>query len=156
MHQVLIHAINRNEAGCTVEVLPYISEAFDASKEIPETVVCPSLPFTYLSDLVWTDKAPDVVPEVHQAMRLLFPIPPVMFGLPNITGTACSSGGSWGSGSKFSGALYVTNGDLIDSGQEGGRNAAQINFDASRSSSIYSASNTVQPASLRYLACIKF
>ena len=47
-------------------------------------------------------------------------------------------------------------GNLIDSGQEGGRNAAQINFDASRSSSFYSASNTVQPASLRFLACIKF
>lgn len=76
-------------------------------------------------------------------------------GLPNITGTACSNGGSWEDGSKFSGALYVTNGKLIDSGQVGGREAAQINFYASRSSSIYSASNTVQPATMLAIACIK-
>lgn len=86
---------------------------------------------------------------------LMYPSSPVMFGSPNITGTACSSGGSWDSGSKFSGALYVTNGELTDSGQEGGQNAAQINFDASRSSSIYSASNTVQPATMLAIACIK-
>lgn len=151
VHQVLIHAINRNEAGCTVEVLPYISEAFDASKEIPETVVCPSLPFTYLSDLVWTDKAPDVVPEVHQAMRLLFPIPPVMFG-PNIIGTIgdIRRGYTSASGSFTvvnEGRSYNGNADILGS---------KFDFHASASSSIYGASQTNQPASIRFFACIKF
>lgn len=152
MHQVLIHAINRNEAGCTVEVLPYISEAFDASKEIPETVVCPSLPFTYLSDLVWTDKAPDVVPEVHQAMRLLFPIPPVMFGLPNITGSARIHSGRT---VDHSGALIqVRHG--TNAGDNGGwTNDYGIDIDASMSNSIYGVASTVQPQSLCLFACVK-
>ena len=33
--------------------------------------------------------------------------------------------------------------------------APKISFDSSRSSSLYGASDIVQPASLRYLACIK-
>ena len=62
-------------------------------------------------------------------------------GLPNITGTFTS--GSYGN-AGFSGAFYnnKTLGDRLDGGNYGRTNSG---FDASRCSSIYGSSSTVQP-----------
>jgi len=64
-------------------------------------------------------------------------------GLPNITGS--TSGIRWNDGSSASGAFNLTTsggGTGFISGSNGPRG---FDFDASRSSSIYGSSNTVQP-----------
>ena len=74
----------------------------------------------------------------------------MMFGdSPNITGIVH---GGWSEGSA-SGAFFRS---AMAANQEGG-NAAQgdFGFDASRSSSMYGGSGTVQPASLRLMPCIR-
>lgn len=72
----------------------------------------------------------------------------MMFG-PNITGIVH---GGWSEGSA-SGSFFRS---ATSANQEGG-NAAQgdFGFDASRSSSMYGGSVTVQPPALQSLACIK-
>lgn len=72
-------------------------------------------------------------------------------GLPNITG-GISDMPSWG-GSSGAISSWVKSGNHNDGG-EGGRYA--WNFDASRSSSIYGASNTVQPPAIALIPQIKY
>lgn len=77
----------------------------------------------------------------------------VSAGLPNITGTG-EVAKAW-SGVGWTGALWCE-GDI------GGRSASSwdggfnIYLDASRSSSLYGKSGSLQPASVRFLPCIKF
>lgn len=82
-----------------------------------------------------------------------------MFG-PNIIGEIASTNGlGVGNGnSSMSGALSMVYVDQRWAGFEdaAGKYLRSISFDASGSSATYGASSTVQPASLRYLACVKF
>jgi hypothetical protein len=67
-------------------------------------------------------------------------------GLPNITGAF----GSTGSGTTATGAFYRKSGSM-SSNAAGGSNADHTEFDASRSSSIYGNSTTVQPQAIKVL-----
>jgi hypothetical protein len=82
----------------------------------------------------------------------------VSAGLPNISGEGDWVFGGYASTGTFTGSMYhvslqnlpgATGGNDYYNGKPG------IGIDASRSSSIYKASSTVQPASVRLLACIK-
>ena len=79
-------------------------------------------------------------------------MPPLMFG-PNIIGTVPS--GMFKSASAPSGCFTreTTPQGHFDGGSYDGR---QLDMNASLVSSIYGDVSTVQPASLRGLACIKF
>lgn len=68
-------------------------------------------------------------------------------GLPNITGSVSrGSGATVGIFASASGALGITNSGTAGLRAEGtGSDKTNINFDASRSSSIYGNSTTVQP-----------
>ena len=81
-------------------------------------------------------------------------ISPVMFG-PNITGGITGFDYEKGSGKWVYGA-FVT--DSTHFGTSAAENycIAKVSFQAQRASSIYGSDLTVQPASLRGLACIKF
>ena len=77
---------------------------------------------------------------------------------PNISGEGDWVFGGYASTGTFTGSMYhvslqnlpgATGGNDYYNGKPG------IGIDASRSSSIYKASSTVQPASVRLLACIK-
>lgn len=76
-------------------------------------------------------------------------------GLPNITGTTKLNGGPWYTANMDSGALYQ---EAIHSSDSSGRNSngLSINFDASRSNSIYGASDTVQPPAVVLIPQIKY
>ena len=74
---------------------------------------------------------------------------PVMFG-PNIIGTA---GGLQYPDDIFSGSLYRVG--TCDKGYERDYGGTVFGLDASLSSSVYGASQTIQPSSMRFLACIK-
>lgn len=75
-------------------------------------------------------------------------------GLPNITGHL-STALEW-SQSRFDGAFRRDNQDGY--GPEGSKwtNSQLISFDASRSSTIYGASTTVQPPAMTVIYCIKY
>ena len=91
--------------------------------------------------------APVAVPTMP---RYPFEKLPLMFG-PNIIGQ--SPAGEHNS-EGYGGALYfkgTTKGDTAG----GGSVDQLLGLDASKSNPLYGASNTVQPASLRGLACIK-
>ena len=83
-------------------------------------------------------------------------------GLPNIGGAFGLDNENGGSISSFftrSGALYNTPNYSTDyrlSTHAGPAGNAGISFDASRSSSIYGSSSTVQPPALTCLICIKY
>ena len=83
-------------------------------------------------------------------------------GLPNIGGAFGLDNENSGSISSFftrSGALYTTPNYSTDyrlSTHAGRAGNAGISFDASRSSSIYGSSSTVQPPALTCLICIKY
>ena len=84
-------------------------------------------------------------------MNLVTPHAPVMFGVePNIIGTA---GGLQYPDDNFSGSLYKVG--VCDKGYERDYGGTVFGLDASLSSSLYGVSSAVQPASLRFLACIK-
>ena len=75
-------------------------------------------------------------------------------GLPNITGAATQRGGSWYQAGDYTGCMYSNRSDTEDSGGAG-HNGVTFYIDASRSSSVFDNSSTVQPASLRVLILIK-
>lgn len=84
-------------------------------------------------------------------------IPPVMFG-PNISGVDNPYGIEILDGySVLSGAFFSDSGNLqtMARGHSTGSQVGRITFDASRSAGIYGAATTVQPASVRVLACVK-
>lgn len=76
-------------------------------------------------------------------------------GLPNITGSIYSFFG--GGANTNEGALYqeMKQDSIIDNGN--GKNKwKSVNIDASRSSAIYGASNTVQPPAITYIPIIRY
>lgn len=74
-------------------------------------------------------------------------------GLPNIIGT---SQGEFGvMNVEYTGALTKSEATFNHGDRNTGNDVSTPSFDASRSSSLYGASTTVQPSSLRGLACIK-
>ena len=90
-------------------------------------------------------------PEIPVSARYESPKParPLMFG-PNIIGTA---GGLQYPDDIFSGSLYRVG--TCDKGYERDYGGTVFGLDASLSSSVYGASQTIQPSSMRFLACIK-
>lgn len=81
-------------------------------------------------------------------------------GLPNITGTfyitRCDTGDN---GSATDGKLFTFNGtgpSLNNYATYGGINSSRINFNASKSNSVYGNSNTVQPPALTMRYIIKY
>lgn len=84
-----------------------------------------------------------------------------MFG-PNIIGSVCYEKNGYGTGKNVytqTGPFSVSvneKGAAESGGNAGAGSNAQIDFDASRSNPIYGVAATVQPLSVRFLACIKF
>ena len=78
-------------------------------------------------------------------------------GLPNITGGIGNNNLiAWWTSGTTSGALSVqTKSDRYVNGNEGQTTVSGIYFDASKASEMYGRNSTVQPASMRCLACIK-
>lgn len=94
------------------------------------------------------EKAPDADWPLYPTT---LPVLPVMFGRPNITGY---TGAAWDDLSgDVTGAFYFSkNATEAGNGLSG---YWGISFDASRVTSAYGRSSTVQPASTRLLYCIK-
>ena len=78
-------------------------------------------------------------------------------GLPNITGGIGNNNLiAWWTSGTTSGALSVqTKSERYVNGNEGQTTVSGISFDASKASEMYGRTSTVQPASLRFIACIK-
>ena len=135
-----MHKSDRIEAGCTVEDEPYKSLERDAEKSIlagPLRFPPGQLPFSA------SLKAP--VPLTHDAVTV-----PVMFG-PNITGEFVAS--AYVPVGTQNGAFRV--GKIVDCPNKDNNGGHLFYFDASDSDSTYGATQTVQPASLRLILCIK-
>ena len=76
-------------------------------------------------------------------------------GLPNITGTVCTNAYYFGN-YDATGAMWASSGSgNRNTGDDGGSNT-KINFNASRSSSVYGASTTVQPPAVTVRFIIKY
>lgn len=75
---------------------------------------------------------------------------PVMFG-PNITGEFTAS--SYNTAGTQKGAFRV--GGIVDCPNKDNNGGHKFYFDASSSNGVYGSSQTVQPASLRLILCIK-
>ena len=131
-----MQAKHRSDEGCTVVLFPKIA--------FPEraTDTC-AVPFA--------TPLPPATTFVPSQLRLTgTDMEPMMFGLPNIIGAIrpySSPGGD------IEGAFLSEPGNSTAS--RGSGSGINILLDASSSSSIYGASNVVQPASQRFLACIK-
>ena len=97
----------------------------------------------------WMEKAPLSPNSLYPAELNPSPGAPVMFG-PNITGVVPCQKGTASSGA-FANQTETTGTRVT--GNE--RSGTAVTFDASRSSSIYSSSSTVQPPAIRFLPCIK-
>ena len=144
LHQNLMHGRKRTEGGCTVEDLPYMDDSRDALKSPLSSRYDP--PPIALAVSPTNRKAPF-------AMFCRESPPwksPVMFG-PNITGTK--------SGLVYqdhvpTGAFYIGDGMTYIDGIS--PVLRFVDFSAKRSNSLYGASSTVQPPSIRLLPCIKF
>ena len=79
---------------------------------------------------------------------------PLMFG-PNITGSAGAGKAGWHQDSFVpSGAFASTSEALMVGGGEVVTITGQ-NFNASRSSSVFGSSSSVQPPAIRFLPCIR-
>ena len=145
----------RRDAGWTVDDAPYrvldfVPDKSKDFKKLPPPAPCDVL-FALPSVTV---KAPDAVkPSAcmnHPSADVNLPL---MFG-PNITGAATQRGGSWYQAGDYTGCMYSNRSDTEDSGGAG-HNGVTFYIDASRSSSVFDNSSTVQPASLRVLILIK-
>ena len=75
-------------------------------------------------------------------------------GLPNITGGIGFMGG--GGVREVGGAFYASDGGVSYVHNTATINVAVAGFSAQRSDPTYGASNTVQPAALTILPCIKY
>lgn len=77
-------------------------------------------------------------------------------GLPNITGSANIYKIGYNGIGDASGAFYLSTGTRAGSGAAETGNNVAINFNASRSSSVYGNSNTVQPQTIKayYYICV--
>lgn len=79
-------------------------------------------------------------------------------GLPNITGSSSrtTDQGLLASSAAVQGAFHLASEFSYPSGvQPSSGKTIRLGFDASLSSSVYGASQTIQPSSIRFLACIK-
>lgn len=91
---------------------------------------------------------------------LRVPKRPLMFGpLPNISGSVEMEGASGAAllyaDAKVEGALQTKgSSSVVPNGTDG--NGKHLAIDASRVSAVYGGASSVQPASLRFLPCIKF
>ena len=137
-----MHKSDRTAAGCTVEDEPYKLLERDAEKSIlagPLRFPPGQLPFSA------SLKAP--VPLTHDAVTV-----PVMFG-PNISGRFEYH--AWAA--QRTGAFYEGTSGVLKTGGNTDRNSgdAMTRMDASRVTSAYGNSSTVQPSSLRLVHCIK-
>lgn len=116
----------------------------------------PTLVFPFQGVLLFPpESAPVAIKSLHATPKGL--IEPLMFG-PNISGEGDWVYGGYASKGKFTGAMYhvsLQNSCGATGGEDYYLGKPGIGIDASRSSSIYKASSTVQPASVRLLACIK-
>lgn len=99
---------------------------------------------------------------VHRACKLaracVPAVEPVAFTTdvraePNITGTFTEHGNT--SGLKCTGAFTGEARIGLNSNQGGAWDGGRVTMNSSRSSSVYGAASTVQPASTRLLYCIK-
>ena len=81
----------------------------------------------------------------------MVPEDPVMFG-PNITGNTGDRGGLTVD-ARDNGCFYIQ--DASRNFNDGEWSQVTLYLDASRSSSVFGGASTVQPASLRFLPCIK-
>ncbi len=81
-------------------------------------------------------------------------------GLPNITGSFTilgnSNGGAWGTGNGAFNNISSGSSRYFDSSSKGGTSTGGYSFNASRSSSIYGNSDTVQPPSVVMNYIIKY
>ena len=77
-------------------------------------------------------------------------------GLPSITGALNGVHGAGSGAPSGSGAFAVTSTGAAQGSADAYGNYANFSMDASRSSSIYGSSTTVQPKSLTLLPCIKY
>ena len=79
-------------------------------------------------------------------------------GLPNITGSSSrtTDQGLLASAAAVQGAFHLASEFSYSSGaQPSSGKTIRLGFDASLSSSVYGASQTIQPSAMRFLACIK-
>ena len=79
-------------------------------------------------------------------------------GLPNITGSSSrtTDQGLLSSAAAVQGAFHLASEFSYSSGvQASSGKTIRLGFDASLSSSVYGASQTIQPSAMRFLACIK-
>lgn len=142
-----MQANNRTDAGCTVDAVPYKVLDLEASKlnfAGPDVKATPVMAVPLVLENAPVGVVPFVFPTGWNV--------PVMFG-PNITGSTGSVVGY--SGQSASGAFSRS--DAGDATLQPGRlvTTASISFKASDSSSKYGGASSVQPPSLRLLACIK-
>ena len=96
------------------------------------------------------EKAPDADWPLYPTT---LPVLPVMFGVrtPNITGEFTAS--SYNTAGTQKGAFRV--GGIVDCPNKDNNGGHKFYFDASSSNGVYGSSQTVQPASLRLILCIK-
>ena len=146
----MIQARPRKEAGWTVELFPYRGVEMEASKErIFLSVDAVSKP----PEKRRPELSADSAPEYDCRPRSTYvPCLPVMFG-PNITGETDTTGTTCFR--NPAGAFYNTLTTLITANTNE-RSGVDINMNAQLSNSIFGGSDTVQPSSLRSLACIKY
>jgi hypothetical protein len=77
---------------------------------------------------------------------------------PNITGSSSrtTDQGLLTSAAAVQGAFHLASEFIYSSGvQPSSGKTIRLGFDASLSSSVYGASQTIQPSAMRFLACIK-
>ena len=129
------------DAGCTVSELPYSWEQLDASKV---NWYPPSF-FPFGASFCTPKEKDPSAPPYDEAVK-----DPVMLG-PNITGQLAPYDST---AEAYTGAfLFVGTSNGVTSNW---REIRRGGIDASRSSSLYGASATVQPPALELLPCIKF
>ena len=149
LHQDLMQKSERTDDGWTVDDAPYFASEFDAARAMSvmtdeSTFV---LPFHGVEDFP-PESAPLAVKSAQATSNGL--IDPVMFG-PNITGEFSAS--SYNTAGNQKGAFRV--GAITDCPNKENNGGHMFYFDASSSNGVYGSSQTVQPASLRLILCIK-
>ena len=79
-----------------------------------------------------------------------------MAGIPNITGSAARVALTFDNLVKWGAFSTSEQVDIKNQGGQGSWRSANLNFDASKSNSIYGSSTTVTPLSLSYLPVVKY
>ena len=151
-----MHGIRRIDNGCTEEAPPYTVETRDASR--PMLTPPPPHPVRQLDAPPFWYRAPcqPTPPSAFETGAL-----PVMFGRPNITSSNTEKGqiGGWSNSndSQTRGAFSSVGLGYGPRSQSSYRDGfhIMISLNAQGSSSVYGRSSSVQPASVRFLPCIR-